>query len=59
MLVLESGDEHLFGTLGRTKVVLEDPVEEAHQLLVALLLGVLDVGSQRLDVVRLLVEHAD
>jgi hypothetical protein len=38
-------------------VVLEDPVEELHELLVALLLGVLDVGFQRLDVVRRMVEN--
>jgi hypothetical protein len=43
LLVLEPGDEHLLGLLGGLEVVLQDAPEEVHQLLVALLLGVLDV----------------
>src|SRR3712207_9549009 len=59
LLALEARHKHLLGPLGGSKVVLEDAVEERHQFLVALLLSVLDVGLQRLDVVRRLVEHAD
>ncbi|HZF57072.1 MAG TPA: hypothetical protein VEZ19_01200 [Rubrobacter sp.] len=44
LLVLEPGDEHLLGPLGGLQVVLQDAPEEIDQLLVAILLGVLDVG---------------
>jgi hypothetical protein len=46
LLVLQAGNEHLLGLLGRLEVVLEDAPEEVRQLLVALLLGVLNVGLQ-------------
>src|SRR4028118_2356506 len=59
LLVLEAGHEHLLGALGGLKVVLEDAAEEVHQLLVALLLGVLYVGLQGLYVVGRMVEHGD
>src|SRR4028118_1926960 len=59
LLVLEAGHEHLLGALGGLKVVLEDASEEVHQLLVALLLGVLYVGLQGLYVVGRMVEHGD
>src|SRR5215212_1754477 len=58
LLVLQTGDEHLLGPLGCAKVILEDAVEELHELLVALLLGILDEGLQRLGVIGGLVEHA-
>ncbi len=51
LLALEAGNEHLLGPLGGPQVVLQDAVKELHQLLVALLLGVLDVGLEGLDVV--------
>ena len=51
LLALEAGNEHLDGPLCRTKVVLQDAAEELDQFLVTLLLGVLDVGLERLDVV--------
>jgi hypothetical protein len=41
LLALQTGDEHLFGPLGRAKVILQDTVEEIHELLVTLLLSVL------------------
>ncbi len=41
-----SGDEHPLGPLGDPQVVLEDAVEEAHELLVAVRFGVPDVGLQ-------------
>src|SRR5215213_4516555 len=59
LLALEAGNEHLLGPLGRPEVVLQNAVEELHQFLVALLLGVLDVGLQGLRVIRGLVEHGD
>ena len=59
LFVLEAGDEHLLGPLGGRQVILEDPIKELHEFLVALRLGVLDVGPQRLDVVRGVVEHGD
>src|SRR5918995_6028566 len=59
LLALEARDEPLLGPLRGLQVVLEDPAEELHQFLVALLLGVLDEGLQRLGVVRRLVEHRD
>ena len=36
LLALEAWDEHLLGPLGSLQVVLEDPAEEIHELLVAL-----------------------
>src|ERR687893_2821509 len=59
LFVLEAGDEHLLGPLGGLQVVLQDAPEEVHQLLIAILLGVLDVGLQRLHVVGGVVEHGD
>ena len=59
MFALEAGHQHLFGPLGGPEVVLQDALEEIHQLLIALRLGVLDVGLQGLDVVGGLLEHGD
>ena len=44
LLALQSGHEHLLGPLGSPLVVLKDPVEELHELLVAFPLSILDVG---------------
>jgi transcriptional regulator with XRE-family HTH domain len=44
LLALQSGHEHLLGPLGSSLVVLKDPVEELHELLVAFPLSILDVG---------------
>jgi hypothetical protein len=44
LLALEARNEHLLGPLCRTKIVLQDPVEELYEFLVAIRLGVLGVG---------------
>src|SRR5215212_8803504 len=59
LLALQAGNEHLLGPLGSLQVVLKHGVEEFHELLVTLRLGVLNVGLQGLYVVRGLVEHGD
>ncbi len=59
LLLLQSGYEHLFCPLVCFQVVIENPVEEFLQLLVALLLGILDVALERFDVLRRLVKHGD
>src|SRR5215216_1647236 len=59
LLALEAGDEHLFGPLCSLQIVLEHSVEERYELLVALGFGILDVGLERLYVIRGLVEHRD
>jgi hypothetical protein len=55
LLALEAGDEHLLGPLGGRQIALEHSAEEIYELLVALRLSVLDVGLQRLYVIRGLV----
>ena len=57
LLLLQSGHEHLFCPLVCFQVVLENPVEEFHQLLFALPLSILNVALERFDVLRRLVEH--
>src|SRR5918994_7268473 len=57
LLMLQSGHEHFFCPLVRFHVVLENPVEEFHQLLIALLLGVLDVALERFGILRRLVRN--
>lgn len=57
LLLLQAGYEHLFGPLGRLQVVPQNPVEELHKILVALLLGVLDVALERFGVIRGLIEY--
>jgi hypothetical protein len=59
LLALQAGREHLLGPLGGPLVVLEDLVEEFYELLIALLLGVLNVALERFDVLRRLIECAD
>src|SRR5215210_6344506 len=44
--------------LGCLQVVLENPVEELHELLVTLLLGVLNIALERFGVLRGLIECA-
>src|SRR5215210_345548 len=59
LLLLQSGYEHLFCPLVCFQVVFENPVEEFHQLLVALLLGILNVALERFDILRRLVKHGN
>jgi hypothetical protein len=51
LLALEAGYEHLLGPLGGLQIILEHGAEEVHELLIALCLGILDVGLQRLYVI--------